>query len=190
MTLTHGEKLILLMLSEIHTKLGITGGINGRFIGEAVMTGNTWAIDREYRGSLLATEDIAESVVDEVTDFLQMWGIIEDSYASLSEDDKLKVKAEASFSGDTPRFRGFDFNREGDHLSVAQFYTEQTDGFRSFKGRINDTHSPTLERYRHMYWRLKQIPAESRGRLNVEQLVDVLNRKDYENHVQAHDMDL
>jgi len=190
LTLTHSEKLILLMLSEIHTKLAITGGINGRFIREAVMTGNTWAIDREYRGTLLPTEDITESVVEEVTDFLQMWGIIEESYASLSEDDKLKVKAEVSFSGYTPMFSGFDFNRESDHLSVAQFYTEQTDAFRSFKGRIYDTHSPTLERYRHMYWRLKQIPADSRGRLNVEQLVDVLNRKDYEKHVKARDMEL
>ena len=45
MELRDSEKLILMMLSEIHEHLKIKDGIDPVLVKEAIRTGNTWAIN-------------------------------------------------------------------------------------------------------------------------------------------------
>ena len=42
MQLSNAEKLMLVMLSEIHEKLGIEEGVDSHFVKEAIYTDNTW----------------------------------------------------------------------------------------------------------------------------------------------------
>ena len=48
--MTHAEKLILIMLSEIYEHLGIGGAdhINARFVRSAIDSNQTWALSRKY----------------------------------------------------------------------------------------------------------------------------------------------
>jgi hypothetical protein len=74
MEMTHAEKLILIMLSEIYEHLGIGGAdhINARFVRSAIDSNQTWALSRKYPfifGGRTQTPD----VVSEVRDILDMW---------------------------------------------------------------------------------------------------------------------
>ena len=44
MKLTDPEKLILIMLTEIHEKLKIENGIDSKFVQEAIYSDNTWTM--------------------------------------------------------------------------------------------------------------------------------------------------
>jgi hypothetical protein len=78
MKLTDGEKLIVLMLSEVHEKLGIKDGIDSKFVREALYSGNAWAINHRYSGIL--REQTGDDVVSEVFDILQLWFHLEEAY--------------------------------------------------------------------------------------------------------------
>jgi len=49
MKLSDSEKLILVMLAEIHKHLGIEGGIDPDFVQEAIHSGNVWGLQWQYR---------------------------------------------------------------------------------------------------------------------------------------------
>lgn len=108
------EKLSLIMLCDIYEKVGASE-VDPSFVREAIMSGNSWAIEWEYPG--IFPTDNSEEIVSEVVDILDMWTFIED------------VTSES--------FDGFDGNNEGSHCSVARMLTEKMDRFTSFAGRTN-----------------------------------------------------
>src|SRR5687767_13092413 len=111
MKLSDGERMILIMLSDIQEKLGIQDGLNPRFVREAIYGGHHWAFEWQYPG--LFPEPVEDSTVREVTDILDMWRMLEEAGSE--------------------KFPGFDTNREGRHASVAHFMTEEMGRFDSFK---------------------------------------------------------
>ena len=50
MTLTDGEKLILLMLTDIYDKLGVQGEIDPQFVRSAIFDNMLWGLSWKYSG--------------------------------------------------------------------------------------------------------------------------------------------
>ena len=107
MKITDGEKLILLMLSDLYDTLEIDGEIEPDFIRSAIFNNKTWSIPWKYSGIPFEDQETPE-IVKEVLDILDMWSFIEYSYAELNDNDKEYVEKEAAPFGKEPKFRGFD----------------------------------------------------------------------------------
>ena len=179
--MTHAEKLILIMLSEIYEHLGIGGAdhINARFVRSAIDSNQTWALSRNipsFFGGRTQTPD----VVSEVRDILYMWSFIEEAHERFSAEEKKRVKAEARPYGDA-RFVGFDRHTDILHIEVAKFLIEGLDHSSRFKGRDLDSHVPVLNAYLRMYQVFEPIRKTLVGRgLTATEMIDILKAPDAE----------
>lgn len=171
-----GEKLILWMLCDLKKSLKVKGEIDPDFIIEVLSSGHYWGLKWKYSGIFHNTED-NEYVVSEVVDILDMWSFLQTGFDALPSSDKLRVKNEVRPLGDRVQFIGFDANNEVEHLSVGRFLTEELDRFPSFKGKVNNSHFPTLNIHRNMYSRFNPLRATLAGReLNVDEIIRIMKR--------------
>ena len=76
MKVTDGEKLILLMLSELYDSLKVQGEIEPDFIRSAIFSDKMWSIPWKYSGIPFEHEETPE-LVKEVLNILDMWSFIE-----------------------------------------------------------------------------------------------------------------
>jgi translation elongation factor TU len=113
MKLSDGEKLIILMLSELYEKLGVEGEIEPDFIKSAIFGNQLWGLKWKYSGIPFEESEDPE-VVKEVVDILDMWSFIEYAYSRLTEAEKKQLEIDAAPFGKEPKFRGFDGNHEGE----------------------------------------------------------------------------
>jgi uncharacterized protein YfbU (UPF0304 family) len=175
MTLTDSEKLILIMLSEIHEKLGIKNAVDPNFLKEAIYSGNAWGLKWQYPGIFDAHES-SDVVRTEVLNVLEMWSFIEWGYKDLSSADKAHVEKEAGPLGKDVRFRGFDGNNEAEHINVSRFLINHLDRFTDFKGRDLNSHMPSIEAYRRMYEVFEPMRNSlgGGGNLNASQIIEIL----------------
>ena len=175
MKLSDGEKLMLIMLSEIYETLQLDGEIDPKFIKSAIYSENTWGINWKYGGIPFQGNDTPE-IVKEVVSILDMWSFIEDSYERLSEDDKLLVEKEVEPFGKDPKFRGFDGNNETSQMGIAMFLIDDLDRFQQkYKGRDLNSHMPSIDTYRRMYTVFEPMRSELIGNLlDAKQLVQIL----------------
>jgi uncharacterized protein YfbU (UPF0304 family) len=171
MYLRNGEKLILMMLTEIYQHLGIKGEIDPEFVRETIFEGHTWGLEWKYPG-IFEQKEVNYDIVKEVVNILEMWSTIEYSYSELSQGDKELIKTNAAPFGEHVRFRGFDGNNECDYMSTASFLINNLDRFQEFKDRNLNSHSLSLDVYRRMYPVYNQIKNSSC--LTALQIVDVL----------------
>lgn len=105
-----------------------------------------------------------------------MWSIVEEAYEVFDDEQKAQLEQLASPFGNNPDFPGFDGNEEGEFSSIATFLTEHLDRFTRFKGRICDSHIPSVPRYRRMYQVFETVqPALFDRRLTVNELAQILN---------------
>ena len=177
MKITDGEKLILLMLSELYDKLEVNGEVEPDFIRSAIFSNNTWSIPWKYVGIPFEEQETPE-IVKEVLDILDMWSMIERSYANLSEASKQFVDKEAAPFGKDPMFRGFDGNNESEYLGTASFLVNDLDRFEEFKGRDFNSHCPSIDTYNRMLAVFKPILKKLRSRpLSAQELVDIFKEK-------------
>jgi uncharacterized protein len=100
MKLTDGEKLILVMLTEIFGKLGIEGKTDPKFVQSAIFNDMLWGLNWKYSGIPFEKTENPPAVSD-VLRILDMWRFIEQSYEKLSPEDKTRVEIEASPLGET-----------------------------------------------------------------------------------------
>lgn len=149
MKLTNPEKLILVMLSEIHQKLGIQGDTDTQFLLEAIYNDHTWALSWEMSGIVQDEIDDVPPEVKEVADIFDMWHSIETSCERFNAAEKDELDAAVGDVAVT-RFMGFDGNNETKHMSIARFFVESMNRFQHFKGREFNAHCPTLYLYRPM----------------------------------------
>lgn len=149
MKISDGEKLILLMLSEIYERLDIDGEIDSKFIKEAIFSNNLWALPWKYSGIPFEDQEDPE-IVGEILNILDMWNIIEYSYSELSDKDKLKLEVDAKPFGKDPKFPGFDGNNESEYMGMASFIVNELNRFEGFKGRSFNSHAPSLDGHRRM----------------------------------------
>jgi len=177
MKLSDGEKLILIMLSEMYEKQNIDGdNTDPKFIQEAIFSGNTWGIPWKYCGIPFEDNKTPDEVT-EVVDILDMWYFIEESYATLSDEDKGVVEKEAKPFGKDPKFKGFDGNNEP-QIGIARFLIEQLNRFTNFKNRDLNSHMPSIDTYRRMFSVFEPMRQTLTGNLlTADQLIEILNAK-------------
>ena len=174
MKISDGEKLILLMLSELYEKLEVDGEIDPEFIKSAIFHDKSWSIPWKYVGIPFEDQD-TPPIVSEVLDMLDMWSFIERSYSELTNEEKAFVTENAAPFGDNPTFQGFDGNNESDHMGTARFLVNDLDRFEEFKGRDFNSHAPSIDSYNRMLSVYKPIFQELNFRpLSAQNIVDVL----------------
>lgn len=145
-----GEKLTLTMLCDLYKHLKVRGDIDPAFVNTALGGGHSWGFGWEYPGLFDARED-SPRVVSEVVDILDMWDMIEISYAKLGKKEKERLADEAKPLGSNIVFRGFDGNNESEYLSVATFVIKSLERFSTFGKRDLNSHMPLVDAYRRMY---------------------------------------
>ena len=177
MNVSDSEKLILLMLTELYDSVGVKGEIDPDFIRSAIFSDKTWSIPWKYYGIPFEDQDTPE-VVKEVLDILEMWSVIESSYAELSDDEKDLVEKEASPFGKKPTFKGFDGNNESEYMSTASFIVNELERFEEFKGRNFNSHSQSIDAYNRMKFVFEKIRKNiDFYPLNAQQLINLLKEK-------------
>ena len=177
MKLSDGEKLILLMLSELYDKLGVEGEIDPDFLRSAIFSNNIWSIPWKYPGIPFEDERDPE-IVKEVLDILEMWSAIERSYQRLSDEEKSHVEKEAEPFGKDPKFSGFDGNYETDYMGIATFLVNDLDRFEEFKGRYLNSHSRSINAYKRMLSTYTLIRERTHYQpLSAKDLVEILQKR-------------
>jgi uncharacterized protein len=178
MKLSDGEKLILVMLSEIHQKLKIEDGVDSELVQSAIFSGNLWGLKWEFTGIFHDSEPTPE-MVTEVVDILDMWSFIEKADQSLSPDDKAQVEREATPFGKHVKFTGFDGNGEAGYISVARFLIDELDRFGEFKGRELNSHVPfSLDAHRRMLAVFTPLrPSLTESDLSANQITRILKER-------------
>ncbi len=166
MKLSDGEKLILVMLSELYKNQKINGEVDPDLVLQSVCDGHTWGLRDKYHGIFDATED-DPAVVTETNDILYMWRTLERSYANLSDAEKKRVEDVALLG---VKFEGFDANHEP-HYGVARYLIDRLDKYSEFKGR-NLAAVRALEPARRMFRVFE--PLRSHDYLSADQMVEVL----------------
>jgi len=175
MKLTDGEKLIILMLTEMYEKLQIAGETEPDFLRSAIFNDHLWGIRWKYSGiPFEQAED--PPIVRQVVDILDMWSFIEYAYTKLDAQEQHQLALAAKPFGENPRFNGFDGNNESEHMSVAMFLVNQLDRFQEFKGRSFNCHHPSLDAHLRMLTVFEPLrPSLATSSLSVDQLAQILN---------------
>lgn len=178
MKLSDGEKLIILMLADLHNKLEVDGEIEAAFIKSAILNDQLWGIRWQYQG-VPFENDGNPSIVNEVCDILDMWSAIERSYSSLSDEERSRLEKDATPFGTDVHFRGFDGNNEAEHMGVAQFLIDDLGRFHEFKGRDMNSHARSIDTYRRMYAVLEPMRASPAydGKLSVSQMIELMKAR-------------
>jgi uncharacterized protein len=171
MKLTDGEKLILLMLSEIKKELNVENGVDPDFVESAIYGGYTWAFNRQLKGIPFEHEDTPPKV-REVIEILDMWSWLVEDFKKLSPEDRERVKIEAKLRTDEIHFPGFDGNHESEQLGIAHFLTENMGMFEKLKGHIANSHYPAMDQYHSMLPAFEQArkaanPLTAQGIINI-----------------------
>jgi uncharacterized protein YfbU (UPF0304 family) len=176
MKLSNGEKLILVMLTEVYEKLGVKGEIDPEFVKAAIVSGQTWGLRRKYEAIFeISKDDENPRVVNEVTSILTMWRAIESTYNRLSFDEREQLKREAGYFEDDICFYGFDEHQEAEYLSAARFLIIYLGLFDEFKYRVVGAGSETVPRYRKMLAAYELLMGTLRGRsFNASELLSIL----------------
>lgn len=175
-----GEKLLVMMVRDIHKQVVKNPEIDVDFIAEMIWGGHYWAGSWKMPG-LFNDEYISPRVVSIVGDVLTMWDFIERGYDKLSASDKDKVKEAMRYSKSAPRFPGFDGNNETEFVSVARFLVEHLDRFSRFKNHDFNSHMPSIQRYEKMLVVFKPMLRQKGvgiDNLTADQIIQVLNRDD------------
>ena len=182
MNITDGEKLILLMLSELYEQLDVEGEIDPGFIKSAIFSQNLWGIPWKYSGIPFESQD-TPPMVKEVLDILDMWSFIEYAYQELSEQDKEKLEKDVHPFGKNPRFPGFDGNNESEYMNIASFLINDLERFQDLKGRSLNAHMPTLEMHHRMLSAFERIRSSLiSGPMSLAQLTAVLKETFHPDH--------
>lgn len=179
MEFTNQQKLIIGLLTDIHEKLAIEDSFDADFVRRAVAEDQGWALGWRYPGTFDETNDDPQEV-NYVADVLEMWSVLEDSFEALDATQRKQLAEVANPFGRDVRFPGFDGNNEHELLSIAKIFVNDLDRWSEFKGRVNNSHMPTTDRYQRMITEFKAI-REQKSRshdyslLDVNQLSQVLN---------------
>lgn len=173
MNLSNGEKLILVMLSEIYKKLDVKGEVNPDLVLTSIFSDHTWGLRWEY-GSLFNDDaGVNPPEVDETCDILTMYRFIEASFKDLSSTDQARVRKEADPFSEYLAFQGFDGNHDP-HVSVVHYLVDRLGRYDELKGKNFNSHSSgTLPHYRKMH-EIFESEHDSHKRLSADQLIRIL----------------
>ena len=173
MTLSDGEKLILVMLADLSRAMKVGGDVDPEFVRSTIHSGHLWGLKWQYPDIFGADATLPE-VVRETCDILTMWQVLERSYGRLSEADRARVSSEAAPVGQDVRFAGFEANEEP-HFGVATHLVEKLGRFDEFAGRDLNSHAPSIDMHRRMLTAFNLIRSlQPQADLEPVQIVAVL----------------
>ena len=174
MQISDGEKLILVMLSDIMEAQEIHKSVDPEFIRSAIYYDCLWGLPWEYPG-IPFSETSTPPNVKWVMNILQMWTTLEASYVKLNSENKEKVEQQASPFGTNPQFSGFDANSESEQLKITRFLINNLKRFLNFKGRDLNSQIPLTGRYQRMYSIYEKLfPDLKKGVLDTDQIIEIL----------------
>jgi uncharacterized protein len=177
MKLSDGEKLIIVMMCDIHKTLNLKGSVDPDFVRSSIEAGNFTELRSEVQG---AFNNPTNAPAIEVGEILTMWSAIERGYKRLTTDEKDLVEAEAGPLGRGVRFSGFDGDVESEHHDIAHFLIEEVGRFERFQGRTLNSHMPALDGYRRMLRVFAPMqPEAGDGRLSARQIITLANAEKY-----------
>ena len=175
-TVSDGEKLLLMMLGDIYRHLQIDGNVDPEFIVDTMSEGRYWALQQRH-DYLLHGRVQDKRVVDEVRDVLDMWRFIEEDYERLSKKDMERVASERGPFGEDVKFRGFDHKYEGEYAATARFIINHMGWPARFKERDFYTVGFNMEGYRRMleiFEPIRKTLNEPNKRLSATQIIKLL----------------
>jgi uncharacterized protein YfbU (UPF0304 family) len=174
MTLSDGEKLILVMLSEIYRSQGIKGEIDPDFVMASIFNDKLWGLKWQY-GGLFNAKDEDPPEVRETCDILDMFRLLTPSYDKLSASDKKRVQTEAHPFGSSVKFEGFDANNDP-HYGISTHLVGQLKRYDEVPLGLNSHSSASLGRYRRMLKAYRPLLADGYPRegLTADQIIMVL----------------
>ena len=172
MKLSAGERLILVMLSEIYKSNKIKGEIDPDFVLATIFNNEPWAFSWKYP-SIVRSDEKMPDIVDETCDILDMYRRVSRSFEKLSAADKAKVLDESQPFGDYIKFQGFDFNNDP-HAGIVGHLVRYLDRYDEINPDLNSHSSASISQYRRMVTRAKAFPTSPNWELNAGQLVKVL----------------
>lgn len=174
MKLSDGEKLILVMLSEIYKHHEIQGEINPDLVLASIFSDKAWGLKWEY-GALFNSQEEKSSEVQETCDILDMYRLLTPSYEKLSDAEKQRIQAESTPFDDNVKFQGFDGNNDP-HYGITTYLVGQLKRYTEVPLGLNSHTSSTLGQYRRMLAAFKPMIAESYPRegLTADQIIKIL----------------
>lgn len=178
MKLTDGEKLIALMLADLHDHLDIDGDIDFSFVRNAIYNDNLWSIPFKY-STIQGDEFELPEDVKEVLNIMDMWRFIEYHYSQLNTNEKEELAKLAHPFGKSPKFSGFDGNEEPEFLSIAECIVDEHGRFAEFKDRDLNSHAPRIGTYRRMlpvFEKLRSLAAYNE-KVTANHLAEILKEK-------------
>ena len=178
MDFSNEQKLIIALLTEIHSKLAIEDGLDAAFVQEMVSSGHSWALHWKYPGLFLDPIETPQTV-KRVADVLDMWEVIERTISGLSTVERSEADSLITYSDlDSTRFPGYSGNTE-DEYSIVHVLVEDLERWSSFSGRNFNAHMPMVDVYDRMLDAYQRInPLESFSpTLTTQDLAEVLNQR-------------
>jgi uncharacterized protein YfbU (UPF0304 family) len=179
MNLSEGERLILVMLCDIHKALNLKGVIDPDALKPMILEAEQHGVARAVNGASGEHRD-RTAVASEVSEILDMWSAIERGYKHLTVDEKREVEIGAGPLGRGVRFSGFDCECEIEYRDIAHVLIEEAGQFDRFQGRNLDAHMPALAGYRRMlrlYGPMRSVSGDRR--LDVQQIIALANAEKY-----------
>jgi uncharacterized protein len=171
-SLSDGEKLLLLMVGDVQRALKIRGDIDTEFIEKVIHGGHFWALDFKYPGVFHGSDD-DKAVVKEVLDILEMWSALAWSLGKLGKVARDQIKTD--YPNADQVFPGFCGNHESDHLSIAKFFVSDLDRYVDLRDVVVNSHSATLTIHRRMLQTFRPMRGRlAGGVLTAGQIAEVL----------------
>jgi len=162
--MTQVQRTILINQNRILSKLTNDGSYDT--IADLLDSGYTG----QYHRALVSDEETSEEICRETTDILQMYRVIRNSFAELSEEEQ------ATLEMDKISFQGFD-NHES-HYHYACFMIEKLDLWAEYEGQDIDSHSgASIIKYRRMleiYNRHYGKPEYDLNREVLQEMIDAV----------------
>jgi uncharacterized protein YfbU (UPF0304 family) len=177
MKLSDGEKLIILMLADMYKAMKVKGEFDPNFISNTIWNDKLWGFNWQYQGIPFERGEDDPPAVTDTVNILDMWWIVEEGYAKLSDPDKQRLKKEAEPFGDHVRFAGFDGNNE-EHYGIARYLVDDMKRFTYFAGRELNSHHQSVPGYLRMYRVFEPLRAKLHDRsLNADELIEILKAR-------------
>ena len=173
--ISDGEKIIMTMLRDIYPGRSVQNrAIDPDFVLEALARGHHWGIAWMYP-EVFGSGQVGRHLVNEVSEILNMWQILEAEYDELPDKQKEQIVAELGPVGKNVMFSGFDGNNEILQYSIVRFLMNEMNSCQWLKGRGLNSHSPRLDGYKRM---LKAFDSLSYiDKLNASMIISVLEKQ-------------
>lgn len=166
------QKLIVTLLTGIHAHLEVDDGLHPDFIEDAVNSGRTWALSLRYP-MIFESRELPPKVRN-VMNILEMWDRLEESYQTLSPENKANLVELTIFARNGVTFPGFDGNNEEEY-GIARVLIQDLGRWVRFADYDLNSHMPMMDSYSRMLEVMPKLNAEQNYAISVGDLAEVLN---------------